>query len=166
MLETIQKTPFQSYNKTYDIKSNELALNYIFLIEECIKHGFKYCSKVFATPCMHSSINSYLIDTDLSAYTCISAYGLCDFKIDYFSSIEIMEKSIALRKKILNNPKLNKHCGKCCFLPVCLGGCAYELKTNNIDITSNIVCRKKYYDFFINNFYERITKKYGVTKIE
>lgn len=109
ILETIHETVFGDYEKSYNLLSKELALQFISMIKLTIKKGLKYRTKIFLTPCMHTNYNSYLIDPEGVAYSCISSYGLSEFEIGEFSG-NISETSKLKREKYERLGELKSHC--------------------------------------------------------
>lgn len=164
LLESINKTPFNEYKYSYDAKEKELAIRLVDLISTTIKYGFDYFVKAFNTPCMHTSYNSYLIDTYGNAFSCISSFNLEEFKIGKFNR-DISSKSKVRRKAFQKIECVKSQCTKCFYLPACWGGCAYRLKSQGKDIFKDLDCRKYFYDILIEEFYNRITRVYGVDKI-
>lgn len=165
ILETINETPFDEYGMAYDITGKELALQFVKMVKITIEMGFKYVTRIFVSPCMHTSQNSYLIDTRGEAYSCISSFGIEEFKLGNFTE-NINEISVRKRNEFNKVEKIKKHCSKCSYVPLCWGGCAYVLKTSGKDICKDLQCRKNYFDTLIQTFYEEITLRYGVDKIE
>ena len=165
ILETINKTPFAEYGKEYDTTGRELAIQFIEMIKETINSNFYFVTRVFISPCMHTANNSYLIDTTGEAYSCISSYGIEEFKIGKFNR-DIQDVSIFKRNKYTKLDRIKEHCKNCCYIPLCWGGCAYVLKSGGKDIYKDVQCRRVYFDTIIEAFYNEITTKYGVKRIE
>jgi len=165
ILETINETPFEEYGMAYDVAGKELALQFVEMVKTTIEMGFKYVTRIFVSPCMHTSQNSYLIDTKGNAYSCISSFGIDEFKIGEFTE-KIQEASARKRNEFNKVEKLKEHCSKCSYVPLCWGGCAYVLKSAGKDICKDLQCRRTYFDTLIQTFYEEITLRYGVNKIE
>lgn len=165
VLETIHETPFAHYGHSYDTRSRELASEFVELIRTTIDAGFNYITKVFTTPCMHTCSNSFMIDTSGYAYSCISSFGLSEFKLGEFSG-NMFSGNETVREQNNKIEVLKSHCSSCCYLPICWGGCAYLLQTEGKNIYRDLLCRKVYFDTIIKMFYEEISLKYGVMKIE
>jgi len=165
ILETIHETPFAHYGHSFEMRGKNLAVKFVDLIRTTIDMGFNYVTKVFTTPCMHTSPNSFMIDTSGNAFSCISAFGIPEFKLGSFMGKE----SLALQNKRQRNNRittLKAHCSSCCYLPICWGGCAYLIKTEGKDIFTDVLCRRSYFDTVVKEFYKEITLKYGVNQIE
>ena len=90
------------------------------MIKLTIKKGLKYRTKIFLTPCMHTNYNSYLIDPEGVAYSCISSYGLSEFEIGEFSG-NISETSKLKREKYEKLGELKSHYKDCQYIPLCWG---------------------------------------------
>ena len=158
ILEAIQSTPH--YKHAIPNSNLSLASIFVKMIGVTIENNQKYISKIFTTPCMHSGINSYMIDTDSTAYSCISSYGLDEFKMGSFSS-DIYGDSLKFRNSF-NIDALVDECNSCEYLPICWGGCRYECYNRNLSIN----CRREFYDAVLFLFYKDIFQKYGVKQIE
>lgn len=163
-MESIQNTVCNKCSDYLDNTSLFLAEAYIDLVSIAIKRNFNYITKIFSTPCMHTSNNSFMIDTNGDFYSCLSAYGIEEFKIDFKDGKYL--NNYNKRNSFKRIDILEKKCINCEYLPCCYGGCAYELFVNGKNIFKDINCRKKYFDYILKLFYTNIYLKTGVSKIE
>ena len=126
---------------------------------------FKYKSKVFNTPCMATSYNSFLIEPSGYCSCCISNFIQNELSLGKFEDISI-EKSYTYRQKLNRIEILDKNCRNCDFLASCWGGCLYELSVCGKQIFENVNCRKQFYKTFLEAFYNEIYLVNGVSRIE
>lgn len=165
VLETINKTPFGDYGNEYDITGKELAIQFVEMVKKTINMDFKYVTRIFVSPCMHTASNAYLIDTTGEAYSCISSYGIEEFRLGKFNR-NMHEASARKRCNFTKLDLIKNLCKNCCYVPLCWGGCAYVLKSAGKNIYTDIQCRKTYFDTIIDAFYNEIVLKCEVDKIE
>ncbi len=166
LIEAIQNTQLNINNILYFKNSNiYLAEIYVSLMKNAHDYGFKYKTKVFNTPCMVTSINSFLVNSNGKVSTCISDFNETELNLGTIKNITY-RNSIKKREELNKDELLKDECSKCEFLPRCWGGCYYELIVNDKDSLKNLNCRKEFYTEFIKHFYKEMYLKRGVEKVE
>jgi len=121
-----------------------LAEAFAHIFQEAGKRGLATDgSAVFNTPCMAFTRSSALIEPDGSIRSCISAFGMDEFKTGdvYGASQNHALSTTAERIEELSDCVERK----CAFLPMCAGGCPYEKVLTSGD-AKGILCRLNYFE--------------------
>lgn len=165
LVEPIQGTHHAQYAYNYQNTDKELAVAYIKIISKLIEANINYRSKVFNTPCMATSPNSFLIDPDGNCSCCISNFEQNELSMGKFSDVTY-ESSVEARNIWNRLDILNKHCKDCEFLAGCWGGCLYDLSVNGHDCRQTVNCRKNFFENVVQLFYKELYLKKGVKRID
>lgn len=132
----------------YDSSGKELAKAFATIIRaaEATSTGLDL-SAMFPTPCMVSSPSSFLIEPDGSLRSCISAFGLDEFYVG--SVLDSCGSSCADHGRSVTGPDTQDLAKclerQCSYLPVCDGGCKYEVHLQGLPKT-RMQCKIPYFD--------------------
>ena len=131
----------------YDPTQPELASAFAKVIGWAVDRGIDLdLSAVFPTPCMISQGNSFLLEPDGSLRSCISAFGLDAFKVGSVFQFSELQNDRSRYSTDIDTIQL-KDClrRECPYLPVCDGGCKYEVHLESLPLKS-MQCK---YDYFV-----------------
>lgn len=132
----------------FDPQHPEMALAFANIIDHCSARGIPLdLSAVFPTPCMVSQENSFLVEPNGTLRSCISAFGLDAFKVGTVSEDVGPDNNRDMFTADSHTVQdcLSFHEGDPCpYLPVCDGGCKYEVHLSGLPIKT-MYCR---YDYF------------------
>jgi len=136
----------------YDPTNSELAAAFSEIINLCKNKGFLLdLSAVFPTPCMVTQENSYLLEPNGTLRSCISAFGLEDFNVGEVGSYGTYYS----REKYQNTIEDTYSTGcvekQCSFLPVCDGGCKYEVNLLGMPLKF-MQCKFAYFTNIISEY--------------
>ncbi|MCI5195475.1 MAG: SPASM domain-containing protein [Candidatus Electrothrix sp. AW5] len=131
----------------FSTNSTDNAVAFKGIIDMCNIRNIRLdLSAVFPTPCMLTQPNSILIEPDGSIRSCISAFGMAKFHVgDVKSGLNKANDRVSVTTNF-DTSDITKCISKACaFLPVCNGGCKYELAVRRKPIES-MLCRQDYFD--------------------
>ena len=114
------------------------------LADEAEKRGLTTdSSAVFNTPCMAFTQSSVLIEPDGELRSCISAFGMDEFKTGDVSGNKQAHALSTTTERIAELSECVQR--SCAFLPMCAGGCPYEKVLTTQD-AKGILCRLNYFE--------------------
>lgn len=137
----------------YDPTKSEMAHAFDEILETLRYRGIRAdMSAVFPTPCMVSSPNSFLLEPSGSLRSCISAFGMEQFDVGDVST-GVNSKNDRRNVATSSETRELDSCieRSCAYLPVCDGGCKYELALSG-KAPSEMQCKFDYFEVVVPMF--------------
>ena len=154
--KSVEDTGHYCNKFAYDSRAEEIAKAYDICMRVADDKGFCVSETVGnITPCMFTSKNEFVLNSDGNIYKCISAIGMEEFLVGNVET-GVTDKYVECLSRIdLADKCLEK---KCPYVPKCGGGCAYE-KVLKDGILMEVDCKYNYY----KEYYKRkfIRKMHG-----
>ncbi|MGB9721470.1 MAG: radical SAM protein [bacterium] len=157
VLESIQETTTNLGPKSGCYQYNDPLLGQIFtqFVEIGKKRGFRISLKsAFQPPCMFTSRNSYLIDTNGDIYNCDTAFGIKNFRVGNIFKTPLIKIDKNKNREPIFNLAM-RVCAKkrCPYFPICETGCYFYRYVKNLKFNDSL-CRESY----ISSFFPLLTK--------
>ena len=159
-LEALQQ-PITNKNDSFFFNPNDpiLATTYLKLAKLAENYGVKYSiSSAFRPPCMVTSNNSLMIETDGSISSCLSAYRMPELALGNIATID----TINLKRDKYTNSIL-KACSMLCvkkecpYFPICESGCFFVKGVNGMSLSSPY-CRETFYSQMVKGLIGLVQK--------
>lgn len=157
VLETLQETTTNVGSKSGCWDYNDKTLGGIFtkFADLANKRGFRVNLKAaFQPPCMFTSNNGYMIDTNGDIMNCDTAYNIRDFRIGNIFETPLIKLSKDKNRGIIFK-LVKRMCAKkkCQYFPLCETGCYFYRYVKNMSFNDS-VCREAY----IRSFFPALTR--------
>ena len=139
----------------------EFAAKEVVFMKELKARGFtKHQQMSYPTirlnHCCADNLSSFVIDYNGNMYKCYNDIGLAECAVgnicESFDAMDVLGKS---SKYILNLPTKMEECKKCNLLPICMGGCPYNLSKgesccSGVKYELDNILREKYKELVSN----------------
>ncbi|MFA5033034.1 MAG: radical SAM protein [bacterium] len=155
-IEALQETITNMDSNSECFEYNNKKLGKVFTRFARIGHerGFRISLKsAFQPPCMFTSENCYMIDTNGDIINCDTAYNIKDFKVGNIHKTSLTTLTKKKNRELIFK-LIDKNCAQknCPYLPICETGCYFNryIKNKNFE---DVLCREDY----LNSFFPELT---------
>lgn len=126
---------------------------YIETLKNILTNGLNVVDFLNVWPCTYNKESDIIIAPNGDLYNCISGIGIEEFKIcSYNEFINNPERFLQKYSQMLENHITDKVCEDCKYLPICNGGCRYNVYVNKT--------KKDCWKVFHDTVYEEILELY------
>ncbi|MBM7560407.1 radical SAM/SPASM domain-containing protein [Marinitoga litoralis] len=126
---------------------------YIETLKNILTNGLNVVDFLNVWPCTYNKESDIIIAPNGDLYNCISGIGIEEFKIcSYNEFINNPERFLQKYSQMLENHIADKICEDCKYLPICNGGCRYNVYVNKT--------KKDCWKAFHDTVYEEILELY------
>lgn len=135
------------------------------LMREALAHGLQLngsgLTRLHGSFCGANSQNFYVVDSNCQLLKCYNDYGTADRNgIGSIGEdgVEIIDKHHNLIKWLSWDPFANAECRDCSMLPLCMGGCSYQIMSHGMEVEDGCLKLRFTIDQVLDLYGERLSQ--------